>query len=1164
MIPGFPAFQPAPRLRLLQALAPALQAAGMRELLVTLGLLFGLLSPARAQIGELFFTGQFYRFQLQDTVVAGFSMCTPELSPETTKIVLKPARARIGAAGMRTLFRPSGCPETEVASGAVAVDKDSVFWIGRNGNLYGLDRQDAAGTIPARRGQASVLAVGGIPPISLIAADSAFLYWNVRDTLFRASKRGPFASRTRIVPGKSGDLFHQLKVGANGAVFFLSGRVLYSVTYSKGEASSTRIASDVAAFNLTPSRVFWAEDSTGNRYFIRSRNLALADERTHYSGNGRTRQPDNIAADTAAVYWHAKSSLGGAAGPIFRKHFSGDSAEQITSYIAIADHAMESDGRFLFWMDYGSGIYRQEVNYPTVAPPDGNIWITGFEITQGIQVPGNKVPLLAHKPTALRVFVRGRHDSNGPWRDVTATLTVPGTGILRGSNRTGVSTSGSDPSRLEGSFLFFLGRALTGPGTRDFTVRLRGPWGRPESDTLDNVQTFRAAFRPERNYTVRVFTYGNSNNGDTSCAGCANGYIPPFSNFEAHRLYLQNVYPFSSVRIWPLPGSGSRLFDNNRAVYTAGDRDSALRSAYGVVGRLLESVPGNDPALILRPEQGMGGTVGWCCGFANGHYIPWSMDDRGQPGRIAAQEISHSYDGVFMNKHTWDSAFFYPRTDGVAGSANDGPIGPFNGVKFAPTLSLVPGQNADSTPAAWDYMSYSGPVNWVSPYTYCKMLKYGSGGAEFCPSDVEGGGASGPKTAALAQESGTKADGDGVDLLYLQGSIAHGGFESFGAFERLKGPASLVKYPAGKTHTVSFWNAEGQKLESHSFALPNLHTHHPGEKGEFTPPFGFYLPWPPGSVEVTVSMGQKEVLRRKASVHAPKVVFEAPAESAELKGRVQVAWKAEDADFTGGKGERLTYSLWYSRDEGKSWTALAANLRETSQVVDFEALPGGTKCLLRVLASDGLNTGEAVSAKPFSVPDQKPQIVVSGPDAKAKLEEGDNFLVTAAAFDWEDGPLDDKALVWKDEAGKVLGYGSWLAPELKAGPHTFTATATDAEGQSASGKVQVEILGEKVPTGIRPSFFAEAEKKAYPEHYGDAGRFEARSQRAALHLQLPYPQVVTVTAYDLKGKAVGLLWNGLLPTGRHMLSADGLPKGLYLCRIRAPSLNRTLRLTVMP
>ncbi|MBI4730910.1 MAG: PKD domain-containing protein, partial [Chloroflexi bacterium] len=84
------------------------------------------------------------------------------------------------------------------------------------------------------------------------------------------------------------------------------------------------------------------------------------------------------------------------------------------------------------------------------------------------------------------------------------------------------------------------------------------------------------------------------------------------------------------------------------------------------------------------------------------------------------------------------------------------------------------------------------------------------------------------------------------------------------------------------------------------------------------------------------------------------------------------------------------------------------------------------------------------------------------------------FLVSADAFDWEDGPINNPdSYSWSSDKDGQLGTRSWLVVStLSPGEHTLTVTVSDANGNPASASVQITIVAlEASPNAAAPFHF---------------------------------------------------------------------------------------------
>jgi hypothetical protein len=1019
-----------------------------------------LVNSAQADTPELFVEDRVGGMTIQGTTLYWYANCGDEFSPLRSMLRGKPSQDAPGLSNQVTLYYPQTCQPNRIASTNVAVDETNIYWIAGDGRIMSLPRNSVGTVAPVEMRRTGL----GSGTSNSIAVDGNYFYWGEPNRLMRASKTSSTTAAETIYTGLDVRL---IRPAGDGSIYFISGTRLV-VLQPFGRFFLPRyIDGNVRDYALDGSRVYWTSNVGGTSY-IRSQVRGVpGGSSLLYTADSRTPEINSLVVDATSIYAQTRQRAGG--GPILRLPLGGGAATAITAFLNIGNQLL-SDGEYLFWVDHNTGIYRLRINASPIASPNGNIWVTGIEVTQGIQVPNNLVPLVGYKATVVRVYAQSQEDSNGPWRNVLAQLSVSGSTAVHGSPNINVSSTGSNPRTNDDSFTFRLNRDETAPGGRDLTVRISGISGRPETSAADNQLTIHVNFGPERYLTMLGYTYGNRNNS-ALCrdAGAApDDYVPPFSNFEVHRQYLENAYPVSSITIVPMLGSG-QTFDNNQFEGTDNPCGANWRAGGAMIRTLAVMLGGSERAYRLMPEQGRSG---WCCNFVNGHSVPEGQDARGDPGVTMSQEIGHSYRGVFLNQHTFDAGFGYPRTNHMAYSDDDGGIGPWIGVELAPTSRLIPGETADRRPAAWDFMSYH-PVQpyWVSPYTYCKLLNYMSGGTVLCPATVEGGGMArgfvAPQTfgetaqltslnsffahPTVSEISGETQGKQGTrTFLYVAGDVSAEGHVTLAPFDMTDDSKDLTTRPLGKTYTLRLEDAEGKALEDFSFDVSPLHSTPPKEMRHsmiaHPMPFNFYVPWNPSTARIVILKDQTELASRVVSLHVPKISSLTFASGKSVGGKQILSWEATDED-----GDKLTYSVWYSRDGGQNWMPIAAYLSEDFLAVDFDRLPGAKEALLRVLASDGVNTSQEVTQKAFAVPFKGPQITLSGPDDEAAFNEKQEFLVAATAFSYESGAITDaRAFIWQDETGGKLGVGPWIVPHLSPGKHRISLTVRDATGMAST------------------------------------------------------------------------------------------------------------------
>lgn len=200
----------------------------------------------------------------------------------------------------------------------------------------------------------------------------------------------------------------------------------------------------------------------------------------------------------------------------------------------------------------------------------------------------------------------------------------------------------------------------------------------------------------------------------------------------------------------------------------------------------------------------------------------------------------------------------------------------------------------------------------------------------------------------------------------------------------------------------------------------------------------------------TVRLWHKEALIEEITVskHTPKVelTWHPPKQA---KGEVKVAWKGSHKEK-----RPLSYFLRYSYDGGKRWRRAGRSTKETSQLLDFDQFPGGKRCGLAVVATDGVNTTIAES-KSFTVPVKPCRAMIMAPADGAKAALGEIVVFEGQGFWLEEVEVETEALTWHSSRDGDLGDGQVVATaDLSKGNHKITLTA--GKGKRA-GKASVSV-----------------------------------------------------------------------------------------------------------
>lgn len=111
------------------------------------------------------------------------------------------------------------------------------------------------------------------------------------------------------------------------------------------------------------------------------------------------------------------------------------------------------------------------------------------------------------------------------------------------------------------------------------------------------------------------------------------------------------------------------------------------------------------------------------------------------------------------------------------------------------------------------------------------------------------------------------------------------------------------------------------------------------------------------------------VLPVHLSMWRPKVIF--PKGGEILSGKVIINW----ATVSGISFPSLSYSVYYSSDEGSSWVELVSNIQETNYSWDTTAMSDWTNSLIRIMATHPNDTSLEGSSNSFFTIINDPQIL---------------------------------------------------------------------------------------------------------------------------------------------------------------------------------------------
>ncbi len=747
------------------------------------------------------------------------------------------------------------------------------------------------------------------------------------------------------------------------------------------------------------------------------------------------------------------------------------------------------------------------------APPiRWDLTADSYEVTQGIQSLNNDVPLIAKKPTYVRVYGRKLDGPNANAVDA----------VLYGS-RNGTPLPGSPLQAVNGrrpiNENVFPKRSDINSG---WLFQLPPDWVSAGNTVLrpavNTSNTYRETNTANNSLPDRTFNFQNK------VPVCAI-FVPirteaaPSStndpNFWNMIERFKTLWPVSDVWVYhqdsdiaefevkwwgpfPYPGFGPyELWDNSFPA----DKDKVMASL--IERDIFSDDPDecddvNAPTHLVgmvNPDANTGGLSGYANYWIDTSFVKlpphdsrgladqWSKPDAGS---TMAQEMSHNYNGVTGDrwKHVNCGS-----PDGLNGSypynpctlddkAVDNPATHFG---FDPLTLQVIRPNM-----AGDYMSYAS-TTWVSDYTFKgmidelnntlvaqtelrKQVQSSTRQAEVANGVVVVSGVVSPTlqkgelapawampNTVMQQSLLRKLDALNARIVKLHNQM------------HTQGAQNTDHTHDDTVHvTVRLLDANGVVLGSKP-VIATTGTH--GGGGSYS--FLDSLPVPVGKVAKldVVNDDNLVLMSREVSANSPVVTLLSPAGGETIDTSLTLSWTATDTDTN----DNLHFTAQYSPDNGKTWRALFTSLPNlinpltnkpmdtvTLQLDKLSGLPGSDTALMRVLVTDGYNTASATSQS-FKMTNRAPEPHIVSPDAYAQFPAGQMVLLKGNAMDAEQGGLAGNALVWTID-GVAVGNGSdVIVNGLAPGEHIAQLTATDDVGNSSNVTATISIAPLAIP-----------------------------------------------------------------------------------------------------
>jgi hypothetical protein len=338
------------------------------------------------------------------------------------------------------------------------------------------------------------------------------------------------------------------------------------------------------------------------------------------------------------------------------------------------------------------------------------------------------------------------------------------------------------------------------------------------------------------------------------------------------------------------------------------------------------------------------------------------------------------------------------------------------------------------------YAHNAGKPRWPSDYTYRALynrLSASASAAPVLPSALAEAAEVLVATGVVTPTEGTAAF---LSVHRIsQGTVADADLASAAARQEAGSMADA--------YTLRLLSGTGVTLAEQAFT--------PGDVPDYDGPdrpFMVVMPFYASTARIVVLQNGAEVAARAVSSHAPSVEILRPVGGETVSGDLLVEWYATDPD-----GDPLRYTVQYSPDQGATWQAVATDHFTPTLTVSGNALAGSDQALIRVIATDGVNTGMNESAA-FTVLPHPPQAVIVRPADRTVVEADTELALSGRGWDVEDGPLSGASLVWTSNRSGILGTGGDLAVAgLPSGWHTLTLRATDSDGMTAVATARIYV-----------------------------------------------------------------------------------------------------------
>jgi hypothetical protein len=326
-----------------------------------------------------------------------------------------------------------------------------------------------------------------------------------------------------------------------------------------------------------------------------------------------------------------------------------------------------------------------------------------------------------------------------------------------------------------------------------------------------------------------------------------------------------------------------------------------------------------------------------------------------------------------------------------------------------------------------DFMSYGGSPEWISMYTWNKLIR-----SFRTP----------PPSLTIASEDVAMAN-----YLRFSGKIKAGAAQIDPVFSLNLPDGSHDHFGSG-SYRIQLLGSDDSLLFTRNFEAQSFdHAVHDT--------YDFYelLPDVPGLAKIVIRFGEDILASKTVSPNAPIVNILSPTSGTQWDrpGLAAVAWQASDPD-----GDQLIFRVEGSSN-GEYWHILVGDTTETQAELDLSALPAaGGSWKIRVRASDGIHIGQD-EVSPIIITPMAPTPVILTPPNGAYFPSHQPIELSGQEAQWLNEDMDDVELEWFLN-GAFIGIGHDLEIEGQpAGVYFLELKATNSSGLSSIASIQFYI-----------------------------------------------------------------------------------------------------------